>query len=405
VAATAPEVPERARHLVGYGAALADRFRTEGDQESRAKAVGAFRESAELPTAPVRVRIDGAVKWAQLSAEGGDWRDAAEGAAVAVGLLPLVGWRGLPRQAQEEYLAPYSGLASLAADCALSAGLPERAVEFLEQGRSVLWSQLLQTRSDLSILADAAPALAEELNELRAELDGRSGQPLVLAAEPGAPAEREQLQAADRKMKAARKWDERLAEVRRLPGFSSFLLPPAFDQLKAAADNGHVVLVNIGPYRSDALLVDSTGVEVLPLPGLTRENADERVRDWLGALERLENPFASADELAGARRRTVDTMAWLWERVAEPVLIRLGATGTPGDDAEWPQVWWCPTGPLTVLPLHAAGRSASDGHGQAVIERVVSFYTPTLAALSSGEQAGKPLTPACSSWPCRTPQH
>jgi CHAT domain-containing protein len=40
-------------------------------------------------------------------------------------------------------------------------------------------------------------------------------------------------------------------------------------------------------------------------------------------------------------------------------------------------LWWCPTGPLTFLPLHAAGLYNQD----IVSDYVISSYTPTLNAL------------------------
>ena len=51
----------------------------------------------------------------------------------------------------------------------------------------------------------------------------------------------------------------------------------------------------------------------------------------------------------------LDVLDWLWDAVAEPVLAVLGRTGPPSDGEPGPRVWWCPTGPLTVLPIHAAG--------------------------------------------------
>jgi CHAT domain-containing protein len=54
---------------------------------------------------------------------------------------------------------------------------------------------------------------------------------------------------------------------------------------------------------------------------------------------------------------------WLWEHVTSPVLEALGRPG---------RIWWCPTGPLTLLPLHAAGSA---------LDVTVSSYTPTLRAL------------------------
>ncbi|MGH8920884.1 MAG: CHAT domain-containing protein, partial [Actinomycetes bacterium] len=38
---------------------------------------------------------------------------------------------------------------------------------------------------------------------------------------------------------------------------------------------------------------------------------------------------------------------------------------------------WLPTGPLSVLPVHAAGRQGAD----TVLDRVISSYTPTVRAL------------------------
>lgn len=44
------------------------------------------------------------------------------------------------------------------------------------------------------------------------------------------------------------------------------------------------------------------------------------------------------------------------------------------------RVWWCPTGPLAFLPIHAAGIYPD---GPKLSEHVISSYTPTLSALLS----------------------
>ena len=47
------------------------------------------------------------------------------------------------------------------------------------------------------------------------------------------------------------------------------------------------------------------------------------------------------------------------------------------------RIWWCPTGPLAFLPLHAAGIYDSDYRaGQRVSDFVVSSYTPSLTSLN-----------------------
>ncbi|MFD0634299.1 CHAT domain-containing protein [Catenulispora yoronensis] len=79
-----------------------------------------------------------------------------------------------------------------------------------------------------------------------------------------------------------------------------------------------------------------------------------------------------------------ETLEWLWDTVAEPVLNALGYRAAPAAGAAWPRVWWAPGGLLGLLPLHAAGRHSEDGvrdGGSSVMDRVVSSYTPTVRAL------------------------
>jgi len=48
------------------------------------------------------------------------------------------------------------------------------------------------------------------------------------------------------------------------------------------------------------------------------------------------------------------------------------------------RIWWCPTGPLVFLPLHAAGIYDSTYQaGQCVSDFVVSSYTPTIQSLNN----------------------
>ncbi|KAJ7831927.1 CHAT domain-containing protein, partial [Mycena olivaceomarginata] len=45
-----------------------------------------------------------------------------------------------------------------------------------------------------------------------------------------------------------------------------------------------------------------------------------------------------------------------------------------------PRLWWCPTGPFSFLPIHAAGIYGKD-MTDCVSDYVVSSYTPTLTAM------------------------
>lgn len=55
-------------------------------------------------------------------------------------------------------------------------------------------------------------------------------------------------------------------------------------------------------------------------------------------------------------------------------------------------MWWCPTGDLAFLPIHAAG-DYSPG-GESCADYVVSSYTPTVTALTTARKAHEPIRKA-----------
>jgi CHAT domain-containing protein len=46
-----------------------------------------------------------------------------------------------------------------------------------------------------------------------------------------------------------------------------------------------------------------------------------------------------------------------------------------------PRIWWCPTGPLAFLPIHAAGIYNPESTDSEISDYVISSYTPTLSSL------------------------
>jgi hypothetical protein len=92
---------------------------------------------------------------------------------MAVKMLPVLAWRGIGRGDQHHLLESIAGsTARDGAASAVDATMPDVAVKLLDQGRGVLWSQLLETRTDLDALHDAHPVLAAALASCRARLDG-----------------------------------------------------------------------------------------------------------------------------------------------------------------------------------------------------------------------------------------
>jgi hypothetical protein len=205
-------------------------------------------------------------------------------------------------------------------------------------------------------------------------------------------------QDVDRRMALAREWDELVEQVRALDGFEDFLRPPRLETLLSAADGGPVVIINVSQWRCDALVVTASGVTVVELPDLRQDQVVTEVQAYLDAVGAQQDA-----RLRGDVRRDADVtvaghtveaaldrcLRWMWDAFAAEVLRRLGYTGIPSGD--WPRIWWCPTGPLALLPIHAAG----DHHtaGEAVLDRVISSYTPTLRALAEARAGGKEHDP------------
>ena len=312
---------------------------------------------------------------------------------MGVALLPQVAWPGLDRATREEQLAGWAGLAADAAACAIAAGQLHRAVEVLEQDRSVLWTQALHLRSDLTRLRERDPDLAARLDEVRRELDrplpgtATGGLDTPGAGGRAAAAGAAQEHAVANRRYQARQWDDLVARVRQLDGFEHFLAAVPFAELRVAAAAGPVVIVNASQLGCHALIVTATGdpgVRAVLLPDLSYREAVERADTLLSALSHAGQPFLGRE--ADQHAAVFDVLDWVWRVIAVPVLATLGHTGPPAGGAAGPRVWWCPTGPLTVLPLHAAGcysrtTNAPARPEQTVPGRVISCYTPTLTGL------------------------
>jgi len=342
-------------------AALADRWKRTDDIRSRDEAAEQFRQAVTVETAAPQWRADTAKDWAEFVADGIGPAAAVEAFATAVGLLDAAAWRGLCREDQERILSEHQGLASNAAACAIAAGDLERAVELLEQGRGVLLAQVLDARPDRDKLQRIAPLLAARLTELQDALDLPE------------PTEGD-TDFLDRRHILARRREETLAEIRALSGLSDFLLPPPFARLGAASLSGTVVIVNVSRYRCDALAITAARVELIPLPGMSADMVTEVTESFINAL----HAFAHNDDPGQAEAdRVSDTLRWLEVNLGAPIRSVLGLRPSTGQP--WHRIWWCPTGPLALLPLHAV-----------VLDAVVSSYTPTLRALLHARSRADP---------------
>ncbi|WP_371642610.1 CHAT domain-containing protein [Streptomyces mirabilis] len=206
-------------------------------------------------------------------------------------------------------------------------------------------------------------------------------------------------------------------EVRGVPGFESFRRPLPAAELRDAAAHGPVVAVNVSQRRADALLVSPDDVASLPL-NLTAEDVYETVRAYVESVEQhqeclaaLENAMIVAQTAPTARHYQAyqkatsalveaetamesvltSTLEWLWETIGLPVAEACGLQAPLPESKVWPRMWWCPTGLLTLLPLHAAGFHREPG--RSLMDRAVVSYTPSLRALTESRRWKRSTAP------------
>ncbi|GHI83480.1 CHAT domain-containing protein [Streptomyces xanthophaeus] len=351
-------------------------------EEAHTVALGAVA----VDTAPVHARLRARATLGQVCGTRHDWEGARHWLTEAVRMLPRLAARDLTRTDQQYVLAREHGLAAEAAAYALQAGRPEQALEVLEHGRGVLLGRLLRSRdTDVARLRERAPELAERFVRLR---DAQDPDPVTAAVQP----EGLMREAVERMRVREIEWDLLMAQIRALPGMDGFLRPPSAADIVRRAGNGPVVVINIS-IRCDAMIVADGAVEVVPLR-TTLEEVHDRVARFLGAVNAPGSGAAGLSAVAARQETVAELLEWLWDTVTGPVLERLAATapvatapaGTPsaGTGAAPGRVWWCPQGPLAFLPLHAAGYHgprADPDRPRCALDRAVSSYTPTVAAL------------------------
>ncbi|GGQ19947.1 CHAT domain-containing protein [Streptomyces roseolilacinus] len=335
----------------------------ENPRPFRREAAALLEEVVSSTAGHLRVRLTAARAWGRLAAEEKDWPASEAAYRKALEIRGAMSQTHLEPADREHVLTLFEDLVTDAAAAALQTGRAGAAVERLEEGRGILLAQMADDW-DLEALDRAHPRLAADL---RAEDRRRH--------EAGLPVSRGGADDGDQQDTRHPGCFDALARVRGLSGFESFRRPaPA--GAPASPDPDPTVLVNVSGHRSDALVIRTRQgrdhVEVVPLPGVTPEEVNEQAARWWDGDE------------AGRSTRLAGVQVWLWQHVVGPVLAHLGHSdpATPHTSC-WPRLHWCPTGRLTVLPLHAA---LDPDTGTCAIDRVISSYTPTLRMLRQAQR-------------------
>jgi hypothetical protein len=125
----------------------------------------------------------------------------------------------------------------LAAALALANQRADRALELLELWRQIRYDQMLGLRSDLTDLGERHPNLADRVTRLRGLFDSPA---------PDGQEGADIRESAGERRRLGESWQSLLTEVRALPGFSRFAMPPSAQELAAEAAHGAIAV----PWRT-----------------------------------------------------------------------------------------------------------------------------------------------------------
>ncbi|KAG1794059.1 hypothetical protein EV424DRAFT_1335569, partial [Suillus variegatus] len=255
-------------------------------------------------------------------------------------------------------------LAVDAASCALRSGNVCRAVELLEQGRTIVWTQIIQLCMPLDGLqtrGDHAMTLMKRFRDLSFFLDKSPARNPGGTPQVGAEAEetRYRLLVEDQ--------NRTIEEIRKIEGFSRFLLPPLFIDLQDTARDGPIVVLIASKSSCDAIIIPHKQPPTsIQLPTDFRKLA-RLVLALQKAINKEANPIGNPSALIKVLRE-------LWDDVVCPVAETLGRFARRGS-----RIWWCPTSLFNFLPLHAAGEYRANG--ESLSQQYISSFTPSLTAL------------------------
>ena len=270
--------PSVCRISANFGSALMHAHSHTPEPKYIEMAMATYRDAVTCQTAPVSLRFRAARSWARYADEH-NHKSAMDAYQAAVELLPGLAMLGSALHARQQALTSGSdGLARNAAACAIRSRWYDKAVELLEEGRAIFWSQALELRTPMTYLREVAPMLGSRLESLSSALERGS-----LRDTSRNPTDSQwKLMSMEQEARHFRRfnteWLETLTEVRRLPGFEDFLRPSRLSTLQMAAVDAPVVILNASKSGCDALIMTSSNVKHIPLPNLCITDINKLVR-------------------------------------------------------------------------------------------------------------------------------
>ena len=218
---------------------------------------------------------------------------------------------------------------------AITAGEYGRALEWLEAGRAVVWSQVLQLRTPVDDLQQLHPQLAKDFLRVSQALQHAASSALPDSSNTRAT-ESSFGSNAQSSHGYALEYNKLLTQIHELKGFQDFMQPKKLMQLAKACASGPVVVISVHQIRCDALVLCRAGDVVhVPLPEFSLLHA-KLLQTWLwdflarsNLLSRWRGDLRDEYKVEERGGRVTakeapdilrELLAMLWAKVVKPIM-------------------------------------------------------------------------------------
>lgn len=331
---------EKSTWLVGLGITLAAQLKVQKREPIFDEALSSFMNAITQPNGSHSERFK-AAEWAMglliMHREFNTHQRFALLHSRIIDIIPEIVWLGQSNKRRFEESRKLGRLVNFAVTAAICAEALSQAIEWLEAGRALIWSQVLSLRGPLDDLDKQHSDLAHALRGAHAQLQSSVG---TLSHNPSVPLTLNQCHysltidtAADRHRGLAIQYGNVLADVRRRAGFEDFMRPKKFAAFMPSSSmslNGPVVFINVDRNCCNALILSPEGNKtVIFLEELTLEKAERLRSGWQSYLREngvLERAMAKAQGRANSRGKNgaIGILGRIWRWIVQPILQALG---------------------------------------------------------------------------------
>ena len=358
-------------------------------------AMSHYRKAATSPTGFPSSRIVVTRNWARCS-EKHDPSQTLEAYRVAIKLLSEYVVMNETVEGRQAGIKLVSGLASGAA---FTRGEIELGLEWLEQGRCIVWTQLDQLRAPFKEHIAKHPKIKvklERLQRVSEQLEMLGSRDIGLAADTEKASLEEEI---IEHVKYAKEYNQLLEDIRH-SGMENFLRPrKTVDILSKLPQNGLVVLINVYEDQGHALPLRHN----VPLAAISLKHVSQKWAEGLHSqLEACISPHTGVGGPVDLEKEKPLSVRFilraLWVDLVRPIFDAVGyrvrsflrikterltvLITIQNRPESLHRIWWCVTGSLAFLPIHAAGLyGTKSGLTVCTSDFAISSYIPNISTL------------------------